>query len=132
MTKTEVELENTRNEVVALETEIVALLDAIADAERRNLELEAAVNRARSAYENAHSQYTTAVNVIQRESYTLTTISGPWASTQSVGSGRTRTMALAAILAGLTSVFGLLFVDYMRSNSPSMMQPSTDAFTRRL
>jgi hypothetical protein len=41
-------------------------------------------------------------------------------------------MALAAILAGLTSVFGLLFVDYMRSNSPSMMQPSTDAFTRRL
>ncbi|HPZ55316.1 MAG TPA: Wzz/FepE/Etk N-terminal domain-containing protein [Bacillota bacterium] len=122
-----IELENAMNEASALREEIEALLDEIADAERKDLELDIAVSHARSAYESAYSQYNNAINAIRNESYTLTIISGPWASTRPVGTSRLMMMALAAVLAGFISVSGLLFAEYMRTGERQTAQPPTRA-----
>lgn len=119
-----IELENAMNEASALREEIEALLDEIADAERKDLELDIAVSHARSAYESAYSQYNNAINAIRNESYTLTIISGPWASTRPVGTSRLMMMALAAVLAGFVSVFGLLFAEYMRADQRPSTEPT--------
>lgn len=119
-----IELENAMNEASALREEIEALLDEIADAERKDLELDIAVSHARSAYESAYSQYNNAINTIRNESYTLTIISGPWASTRPVGTSRLMMMALAAVLAGFVSVFGLLFAEYMRADQRPSTEPT--------
>ena len=122
-----IELENAMNEASALREEIEALLDEIADAERKDLELDIAVSHARSAYESAYSQYNNAINAIRNESYTLTIITGPWASTRPVGTSRLMMMALAAVLAGFISVSGLLFAEYMRTGERQTAQPPTRA-----
>lgn len=127
-----IELENATSEVAALRTEIDALLGEIADAERRDLELSLALSRARSLYDSAYSHYSSAVSTVKRQSYSLTIISGPWASTRPIGIGRLMTMALAAVLAGFISVFGLLFADYMRSGKRTAMQAPADVVAQQM
>jgi len=127
-----IELENATSEVAALRTEIDALLGEIADAERRDLELSLALSRARSLYDSAYSHYSSAVSTVKRQSYSLTIISGPWASTRPVGSGMLTTMVLAAVLAGFISVFGLLLADYMRGGERRTAQPPADAVARQV
>lgn len=127
-----IELENATREVAALKAEIDALLSEIAYAERRDLELSVALDLARDSYESAYSDYTSAVNAAKRQSYSLTIISGPWASTRPIGIGRLMTMALAAVLAGFISVFGLLFADYMRSGKRTAMQAPADVVAQQM
>lgn len=121
-----IELENAKGEVAALRAEIDELLGEIADAERQDLQLSVALSHARSLYDSAYSQYSSAISATRRQGYTLTIISGPWASTRPVGSGRLMTMALAAVLAGLVSVFGLLFMEYMRGGRRAAMHSPSD------
>ena len=42
------------------------------------------------------------------------------------------TMALAAVLAGFISVFGLLFADYMRSGKRTAMQAPADVVAQQM
>jgi len=127
-----IELENATREVAALKAEIDALLSEIAYGERRDLELSVALDLARDSYESAYSDYTSAVNAAKRQSYSLTIISGPWASTRPMGTGRLMALALAAVLAGFISVFGLLFADYMRSGKPTAMQVPADVVAQQM
>ncbi len=121
-----IELENATDEVTALRIEIDALLGEIAEIERRDLELSVALSHARSLYDSAYSQYSNAITTARRQSYALTTMSGPWASTRPVGVGRLMAIAFAAVLAGCVSVFGLLFADYMRDSWRHTKQPPAD------
>ena len=120
------ELANATNDVPALKAEIEALLGEIADAERMALELNIAVSRARSAYESAYAQYSSAVDIVRLENYTLAIVRDPWASTAPTGTSRLTTMALAAVLAAFVSVFGILFADYMRAGDRQASQIPTD------
>lgn len=109
-----------------LEEEIATIQRALPAAERAETEIMHTVRHAQRAYESADSDYANAASFMSVTDYSIQVVNGPWASTSPVGPGRMMIMALAVVLAGFVSVFGVLFADYMRSSERRAMQPPTD------
>jgi capsular polysaccharide biosynthesis protein len=99
----------------ALKAEIAGLQQVIAECTKTDAEIKLAVQHALSACEDTDTAYRQASDIVSHSTYAVTVASGPWASTSPVGTGRLMAMALAVVLAGFVSVFGLLFADFMRS-----------------
>ena len=72
------------------------------------------------------SSYASALNAIEGIDYKVAVVRAPWASTSPAGPGRMVIAALAVVLTGFVSVFGVLFVEFMRSGEQRATQLPTD------
>ena len=91
----------------ALNEEIETLRQLLAEVEQQDARLSAAVERAKADYDTAASRYSTELSSVSGIDYKIAVVNGPVASTSPVGPGRMMTMALAVVLAGFVSVFGV-------------------------
>lgn len=109
-----------------LNEEIETLRQLLAEVEQQDARLSAAVERAKTEYDTVVSRYSTALSAVNGIDYKIAVVNGPIASISPVGPGRLTIMALAVVLVGFVSVFGVLFAEYMRSGERRAVPPPTD------
>lgn len=109
-----------------LNEEIETLRQLLAEVEQQDARLSAAVERAKTEYDTVVSRYSTALSAVNGIDYKIAVVNGPIASISPVGPGRLTIMALAVVLVGFVSVFGVLFAEYMRSGERRAVPPPAD------
>ena len=119
-------LDTITDQRAALAEEIESIKQSLTEAERQYAMLSAEAEQARTDYDIVVSSHASALNAIEGIDYKIAVVSAPWASTSPAGPGRMMITALAVVLAGFVSVFGVLFVEYMRSGEQRATQLPTD------